>query len=72
MIFGIVSPITEPLTLVTFATVCFARQSFAQGTLEPLFLFPTGDGSITPLQNGQLLEVGQMIFDQWPVTVEKG
>ncbi|HEV2436189.1 MAG TPA: filamentous hemagglutinin N-terminal domain-containing protein [Verrucomicrobiae bacterium] len=38
---------------------CFPRQGCAQGTLAPLFLSTNGDGSITPLQNGQLLEVGQ-------------
>jgi hypothetical protein len=47
------------LLLVTLAMVCFARQSHAQGTLAPLYLFTSGAGSITPFQNGDLLQVGQ-------------
>ena len=45
--------------LVTLGAVCFTRQSYSQGTLAPLYLSTTGSGSITPLQDGQLLEVGQ-------------
>jgi len=45
--------------LVTLATVCFASHSYSQGTLAPLYLFTSGIGSITPLQDGQLLTVGQ-------------
>lgn len=47
------------LLLVTLAMVCFARQGHAQGTLAPLYLFTSGAGSITPFQNGDLLQVGQ-------------
>jgi hypothetical protein len=48
------------VTILTLATVCFAYQSYAQGVLyAPLFLFTNGAGSISPLQDGQLLEVGQ-------------
>jgi len=47
------------ILLVTLATVCFARESRAQGTLAPLYLFTSGAGSITPFQNGDLLQVGQ-------------
>jgi len=46
-------------TLVTLATLCFTHRSCAQGTLTPLYLFTSGSGSITPFQDGQLLEVGQ-------------
>ena len=47
------------ILLVTLATVCFTRESRAQGTLAPLYLFTSGAGSITPFQNGDLLQVGQ-------------
>jgi len=69
------------ILLVALATVCFARQSYAQGTLAPLYLFTSGSGSITPLQNGDLLQVGQtydmtaipdsgFVFSSWqPVNV---
>jgi hypothetical protein len=69
------------ISLVTLATVCFRHQCNAQGTLAPLYLFTNGAGSITPLQDGQLLEVGQnyemtaipdsgFLFSSWqPVNV---
>jgi len=41
------------------ATVCFVRQSQAQGSLTPLYLSISGDGTVSPLQNGQLLAAGQ-------------
>jgi Divergent InlB B-repeat domain len=47
------------ITLVTVAVVCFPHRSYAQGSLAPLFLSIDGGGSITPFQNGQLLEVGR-------------
>jgi hypothetical protein len=43
---------------VIMAAVCFGLRSHAQGVLAPLFLYTNGAGSITPLQDGQLLEVG--------------
>jgi hypothetical protein len=69
------------VSLVMLATVCFACQSYGQGSLAPLYLFTNGSGSIAPLQNGQLLEVGQsydmtaipdsgFVFSSWqPVNV---
>lgn len=39
--------------------VCLVPESRAQGDLAPLQLFINGSGSVTPLQSGQLLEVGQ-------------
>lgn len=39
--------------------VCFACSGYSQGTLAPLYLYTSGDGSITPYQSGQMLEVGQ-------------
>ncbi|HUA39139.1 MAG TPA: hypothetical protein VMA35_12170 [Candidatus Sulfopaludibacter sp.] len=71
-------------TLITSAALvilCIAHQGFSQGTLAPLYLSTNGDGTITPLQNGQLLEVGQdyemtanpasgYVFSSWqPVNV---
>lgn len=47
------------IILVAVATACFGRQCLAQGALAPLFLYTSGPGSITPLQDGQLLDVGQ-------------
>ena len=44
---------------LTLASACFAFQTFAQETLAPLYLFTNGIGSITPLQNGQMVDVGQ-------------
>jgi hypothetical protein len=46
------------VSLVTLAMVCFSCQSYSQGTLAPLYLVTSGSGSITPFQDGQLLEVG--------------
>jgi hypothetical protein len=58
-----------------------ASRSNAQESLTPLYLSITGQGSITPFQNGQLLEVGQnydmtatpdvdYVFSSWqPVNV---
>ena len=39
--------------------VCLAQPGFSQDTLAPLYLFTNGDGTITPYQSGQMLEVGQ-------------
>jgi hypothetical protein len=47
------------VVLAVLATTLFVRSGQAQGTLVPLYLTITGDGSVTPLQNEQLLEVGQ-------------
>jgi hypothetical protein len=47
------------IALLTVVTASFPGQCPAQGTFAPLFLFTSGSGSVTPLQNGQLLEVGQ-------------
>lgn len=47
------------IILAVMLTASLAGQSYAQGTLAPLYLSTNGDGSITPLQSGQLLEVGQ-------------
>ena len=44
---------------VMLATTCLVSQSYGQGSLAPLYLFTTGSGSITPLQDEQLLEIGQ-------------
>ncbi len=70
------------IIMFTLATVCFERQSHAQGVIyAPLFLFTSGAGSVSPLQDGQLLEVGQTydmeaipddgyVFSSWqPVNV---
>jgi len=46
-------------SLFILAMVCFGSQNYAQGTEAPLYLFTVGSGAVTPLQNGQLLEVGQ-------------
>ncbi len=45
-------------SLIVLASVCFVCQSYSQGSLTPLYLFISGSGSITSLQDGQLLEVG--------------
>lgn len=62
-------------------TLCLAPHCHAQGTLVPLPLFIDGNGSITPYQDGQLLEAGQnyemtaipdagFVFSSWqPVNV---
>lgn len=47
------------ISLVTLTVGLFPRQGHAQSTSAPLFVFTNGSGSITPLQNGQLLQVGQ-------------
>jgi hypothetical protein len=48
------------ITLLTLAALCFACRGFAQGVVyAPLMLFTNGAGSISPLEDGQLLEVGQ-------------
>jgi hypothetical protein len=39
--------------------LCLAQRGYSQGTLAPLYVFTTGDGSVTPYQSGQMLEVGQ-------------
>ncbi len=69
------------VALVTLATVCFAGRSHGQDTLAPLYLYTSGDGNITPLESGQLLDVGQSydmtavpdagyVFSSWqPVNV---
>lgn len=41
------------------AMVCFAHMGYSQGTLAPLYVYTNGDGSISPYQSGQMLEVGQ-------------
>jgi hypothetical protein len=47
----------------TMASMCFVHASDDQGVsyapLAPLFLFTNGSGGISPLQGGQLLELGQ-------------
>jgi hypothetical protein len=46
--------------MAAVATVCFVHQSFAQGVSDaPLSLFINGAGSVSLLQDGQPLEVGQ-------------
>jgi hypothetical protein len=47
------------IVFVILMTLCLARHGHAQGTLVPLPLFTDGNGSITPFQDGQLLEAGQ-------------
>jgi hypothetical protein len=47
------------IALAVFGVLCLPHNGEAQGTLTPLDLFTVGNGSITPFQNGQLLEVGQ-------------
>jgi hypothetical protein len=69
-------------SIVALTAACFALQSYAQGvSYAPLYLFTNGDGSISPLQDGQSLEVGQsyemeavpdsgFVFSSWqPVNV---
>lgn len=48
-----------PITMFALTMVSLAHHGYAQGTLEPLYLSFSGDGTVSPLQNGQLLEVGQ-------------
>ena len=69
------------ISLITLTAVGPTRECFSQGTLAPLYLYTTGNGSITPLQNGQSLVVGQTydmtavpdagyVFNSWqPVNV---
>ena len=45
------------ITLVIATMMTFTRQSHAQGTFASLFLLIDGSGSISPLQNGEMLEV---------------
>jgi hypothetical protein len=45
--------------MVTLAAVFCMRQGYSQSTLAPLYLFTSGTGSITPLQDGQFLTVGE-------------
>jgi hypothetical protein len=47
------------IALVMWATMFYTHQGCAQGSLTALFLSTTGSGSVTPLQNGQVLEAGQ-------------
>ena len=47
------------VTLVTVIAATSATQVFAQGTNAPLYLLISGGGSVSPLTNGELLEVGQ-------------
>ena len=65
--------------LITLAIVIAASSTariYAQTTLAPLPLFINGGGSVSPLTNGELLEVGQtynmvatphagFVFDSW-------
>jgi hypothetical protein len=70
------------ITMLTLAAVCFANQIYGQGVAyASLMLFTNGAGSISPIQNGQLLEVGQtydmeaipdsgFVFSSWqPVNI---
>ena len=69
------------ISLVTLAVNIFPRQGHSQDASATFFVFTNGSGSITPLQNGQLLQVGQSyemtaipntgyVFDSWqPITV---
>jgi hypothetical protein len=45
--------------LVVLGMVCCVHEGCSQGTLTALYLFISGSGSVTPLQNGQLIEAGQ-------------
>jgi hypothetical protein len=47
------------MLLLVLVGMCLAQRGFSQGTYAPLYLFTNGDGSITPYQSGQMLEVGQ-------------
>jgi hypothetical protein len=47
------------ISLAELTIVLFPFCGQAQQTCAPLFVFTNGSGSITPLQNGQLLQVGQ-------------
>jgi hypothetical protein len=52
----------EILQLITLAAVMAAGNVLpihAQGTNEPLSLFINGGGSVSPLTNGEVLEIGQ-------------
>lgn len=69
------------IALAVIGVLCLPQNGGAQGTLTPLDLLIDGNGSITPFQNGQLLEVGQVyemtavpepgsVFSSWqPVNV---
>ena len=41
------------------AMFCFVQIAYSQGNPAPLYLFTSGNGSITPYQSGQMLEAGQ-------------
>jgi hypothetical protein len=49
------------IVIVGVAIVCFARQSNGQGTMSfaPLHLYINGAGAVSPLLNGDMLQVGQ-------------
>jgi hypothetical protein len=47
------------ITLVTLIAASSPPQTYAQGTMATLSLFINGGGSVSPLTNGELLEVGQ-------------
>jgi hypothetical protein len=49
----------KAVTIATLIGLSGAVQSFAQGTLAPLYLLINGGGSVSPLTNGAMLEVGQ-------------
>lgn len=69
------------ITLATLAAASSATRICAQGTNAPLALFINGGGSVSPLTNGELLQVGQsynmvatphagFVFNSWqPVNV---
>ena len=69
------------ITLATLTAASSATRTFAQGTNAPLALFINGGGSVSPLTNGELLQVGQsynmvatphagFVFNSWqPVNV---
>jgi hypothetical protein len=69
------------ITLVAMIAASGASQTYAQSTEAPLCLFINGGGSVSPLTNGEFLEVGQdynmvatpaagFAFDSWqPVNV---
>jgi hypothetical protein len=49
------------ITTIMLATVCFAHEGRAQGvSFAPLFVSASPGGSVFPLSDGQLLEVGQV------------
>src|SRR5215471_11022128 len=69
------------ITLAILIATSRATQAYAQGTTAPLPLFINGGGTVSPLTNGQMLEVGQayemtafpdagFVFNSWqPVNV---